>query len=896
MRRRQLLQYAAAMLAAVAGASGQAVAADATPSWQPTGWGGGGFFWSCAFHPTSDGVIYLGGDVGGAYKTEDKGKHWRFINRGLADYAVYALAVSRSQPDTVYAGTLGGICRSDDAGEHWVLLEQTAKGKLDITVQRHASVRPIAVDPLGGDVLYAGSRLGKLYKSEDGGKTWPKLAYLQAFAGQPRPTPPPAFRGKGCLVLTYESESGDYSKNGRTERGFNLPGVDWSAHQKVTARFLVPAGAPKLQAQLVVQSGPNWLWQQGPYVDGQPGQWTEVSLSLAGLKDLQTVHFVYFVVRSPEAGYKGPVYLDAVALHATADSTVAPGEPADTPGITMLGDWEKPGATEHWVANRKYALRVPEVRQSADLALKEKGVISSVAVAQRDPKLLFVTSTEFGVLRSRDAGTTWTHLPTPNSAACVAVAPSDPSVVYAVFRQGGVRRSTDQGAAWSAANAGISEKCKFYEIAVDPSDPNTVYCVGSIGWNGYFYRSTDGGQTWQESRSLNRDFDANPTCPEDYGGRTSGKCSLSTPVNLAINPLHPQELFIAGNWQPTFSADGGRTWEERDLGADITCVTDIRFHGGKVYVTSMDEGLTVSDDNGASWRQLLPRKYDPGISGHHWRVAIWPKGDTCKILTTCSPWAEPPNRVFISEDGGKTFRVGRAGLPDYRPAVNTMWGQSYPRALAADPKDPDVLYLGMDGDPEPAKKRTGGGLFKSTDGGQTWTQLPNQPGSRRCFNGLAVDPTDSRRVYWGACGAGGGLYRSDDAGQSWTRVFRNESWVFNVLVSPTGVVYCPGINLWRSTDHGATWKKLTKFNDTLVTVGLEIDPQDEKTLWISRVTWGTAAVGSVHKTSDGGATWQEITGDIPYRKPLVLRLNPATGELWAGGVGLFKLKQLARGL
>jgi hypothetical protein len=43
--------------------------------------------------------------------------------------------------------------------------------------------------------------------------------------------------------------------------------------------------------------------------------------------------------------------------------------------------------------------------------------------------------------------------------------------------------------------------------------------------------------------------------------------------------------------------------------------------------------------------------------------------------------------------------------------------------------------------------------------------------------------------------------------------------------------------------------------------------------------------------SDGGATWQELTGDVPHRKPLVLRYDPDAGELWAGGAGLYKLKQ-----
>jgi hypothetical protein len=75
-----------------------------------------------------------------------------------------------------------------------------------------------------------------------------------------------------------------------------------------------------------------------------------------------------------------------------------------------------------------------------------------------------------------------------------------------------------------------------------------------------------------------------------------------------------------------------------------------------------------------------------------------------------------------------------------------------------------------------------------------------------------------------------------------------------------------------------------------VIVGLETDPRDPQTLWYSATTWNNAAEGGVFQTRDAGVTWQEITGNLPFCKPMVLRFNPATAELWAGGVGLYKLK------
>lgn len=92
-------------------------------------------------------------------------------------------------------------------------------------------------------------------------------------------------------------------------------------------------------------------------------------------------------------------------------------------------------------------------------------------------------------------------------------------------------------------------------------------------------------------------------------------------------------------------------------GADITCATDIRFHGGKVFVSAMDEGSLVSADNGGHWRQLWPRKWSDQLSGHNWRLGITGQPGAERIIATASPWnAAHANRVILSDDGGKTFQ------------------------------------------------------------------------------------------------------------------------------------------------------------------------------------------------------------------------------------------------
>jgi photosystem II stability/assembly factor-like uncharacterized protein len=303
----------------------------------------------------------------------------------------------------------------------------------------------------------------------------------------------------------------------------------------------------------------------------------------------------------------------------------------------------------------------------------------------------------------------------------------------------------------------------------------------------------------------------------------------------------------------------------------------------------MDEGTLMSETNGKSWKQLWPLAHTPGLSGHNWRVAVNEVNGVERVISTVSPWYNGNQSIVRSEDGGKSFKVVKTGVPDYVLNKNTMWEKGNPRALAVDPNDPNTIYMGIDG--EPSEGNAGGGIFKSTDGGVSWNQLPNQPGSRRMFYGLAVDPTDSKRIFWGSCGTGGGVWRSEDQGNTWKNVFAGENFVWNVHIDKSGTIYASGAQLHCSTDHGATWKQLTHITPALSILGIETDPRDPKTIWVSQLNWGNTALGGVYKSTDSGATWNNITGNIPFVKPFILRFNPATNELWAAGVGLYKIKQ-----
>lgn len=843
-------------------------AAPETATWQPAGWGGGGFYFAAIHHPTREGVIYLSGDVNGVYKTEDHGAHWRIINRGLASYAVYSLAVSRSEPEVVFAATEAGLSKSVDGGEHWRTLPHTGPKELRITGERKLSIRAIAVDPRDGRTVYAASPGGKIYQSRDGGETW-KVSYEKAAPAEER----------GALRIQFGKINAEYYGD------FALPIAPPRPEPALFGIGFTLRGdglAPK-DCFLMLRTATGQVFRSKNLSSAfQATDWHEVTLR----RDDFEIDPAY-VKSHPEAA--GATFADADWANLTrldlACSGALPTE-AVVGRFTRFYFLTQEGSDQPPVLIRDFQ-QDPVMQTFGNIRLgpAPSGPVCSVAVAPTDSSHVVAATQDSGLLLSRNAGHTWTRLPTPATAAHATFDPANPRTLFGAFFKNGVMRSDDDGKHWIKISKGIDPNSEILEVAVSPVDSNALWAIGAVGWNGACYRSHDGGASWEKTHKLKTDLAANPTLDSVSGGQAS----LSAPRNLSLHPRNPKEIFIAANWRPCLSQDGGQTWAERSAGADISCVTDIRFFQGQTYVSAMDEGVLVSEDGGGRWRQLWPLRHTPGLSGHFWRIDIRESGGATRILSTATPWYKVPTGVVRSEDGGKTFEPVQAGLPDSVIRPNTMWGQGHPRALAVDPAHPQTIYLGIDGDPAPGKP--GGGVFRSIDGGRIWSQLPNQPASRRMFYGLVVDPTDSARLFWAACGEHGGVYRSTDSGNSWQRVFSGEGFLWNLLATHAGTIYVSGQQLWRSEDHGQTWSQLTRFPEKRDIVGLEVHPQEPKTIWISAVTWKNLPDGAIYRTTDSGTTWQNITGDIPHAKPLVLRYRPDTSELWAGGVGLYKRKQ-----
>lgn len=204
------------------------------------------------------------------------------------------------------------------------------------------------------------------------------------------------------------------------------------------------------------------------------------------------------------------------------------------------------------------------------------------------------------------------------------------------------------------------------------------------------------------------------------------------------------------------------------------------------------------------------------------------------------------------------------------------------RALACCgvPGQVDTYYFGA----------VGGGVWKSENSGRTWTPVFDQTGVAS-IGAIAVDPSDPQTVYVGTGEAdmrsdiqqGEGMFKSTDGGQSWARIgLPGTRQIGKILVDPKdanvvwvaalGHPYGPNIDrgVFKSTDGGKTWAKVLFIDKDTGAIDLAMDPSDPKTvlaaMWQTRrPPWSiyppSSGPGSgLYKTTDGGSTWKQMVG------------------------------------
>ena len=354
----------------------------------------------------------------------------------------------------------------------------------------------------------------------------------------------------------------------------------------------------------------------------------------------------------------------------------------------------------------------------------------------------------------------------------------------------------------------------------------------------------------------------------------------------------------------------GMRW--RNIGPNrsgyISAVAGIPGDPTTYYIGTPEGGVWKSTSGGTTWKPIFDTQRVPSIGA----VAVAPSAHKTVYVGTgnASGWSfTAGNGMYRSTDGGSTWthigltrsgyintvvvdprnadvvlvaalgsRIGDTAATSERGVYrSTDGGQHWSRVLPADGsmgatelnydfQDPQVIYAtlqaaaGGRGAPAPASPRGGAGIYRSTDGGVTWTPIGGNglPPGTTTFALAVASGTHGRRLYGevrgGGRGAGAarpGLYRSDDGGNTWTlcteRIASAGGHIYSDPVNPD-VVYLMGTSMYRSTDGGRTFESFMGAPSGADIRMLWVDPGDARRM-LAGADQGPAV------SVDGGITW-----------------------------------------
>ena len=477
-----------------------------------------------------------------------------------------------------------------------------------------------------------------------------------------------------------------------------------------------------------------------------------------------------------------------------------------------------------------------------------------------------------GVWRSRDAGASFEHMGLDESEHIgnIVIDPRDTETVYVaaqgpLWRAGGDRglyKTTDGGATWERV-LHISEDTGISQVAMDPRNPDVLYAsawqrrrhTGLLvagGPEGGIHKSEDGGATW---RKLSKGL---PSPDRHDIGR----------IGLAISPHDPDvvyALIAASDDASGFyrSTDRGESWEKR---SDYICV-DPQYYmeifpdphrPGRIY--SMDVWTHVTDDDGATWRQVNSRwkhvdnhdlEFDPDdpdylmMSSDGGIYESWDLGERWKFHANQS--LTQFYRVGIDNDFpfynvyGGTQDNATLGGPSRTTSIHGILNSDWLDVIGGDgfqarvdPDDPNIIYAQY--------QYAGIARFDKRTGERMEIQPqpePDDPPLKWNWDApLIISPHNGQRLYFGA----NRLYRSDDRANTWV---------------PISEDLTRGINRAERTVMGRTWSTDAVWRNVFTSTYGNMVALDESPL-VEGLLYTGMDDGRIQITGDGGLEWRAV--------------------------------------
>ena len=527
-----------------------------------------------------------------------------------------------------------------------------------------------------------------------------------------------------------------------------------------------------------------------------------------------------------------------------------------------------------------------------------------------------------GLWRSGNGGDTWEYLGLRETRhiARVVVDPANSQRIWVATMgrlftknpERGVYRSDDGGASW-ARKLFVSDSTGASDLAIDPTNPNTVYAAmwervrtasyrKAGGVTSGIYKSTDGGDTWA---LLGNGLPA----PGPSVGR----------IGIAVAPSLPSTLYAIYADDPGYfagvykSTNSGDSWSRVSDGALSDLYSSFGWYFGQIRVMPNDPnrvftlGVPVyrTTNGGSSWSEI-------GSSMHVDHHALW---------------IDPtnPQRMIEGNDGG-LFRSTNGGS-NWTPYGNLPITQFY--AITIDNLQPQRLYGGTQ-DNGTMRTMTGGlsdwqaiyggdgfyclvepnnsnviyaeyqygGLGKSTNGGSSFggaTNGINSGDRRNWMTPVVMDPSNSQVLYYGTYR----LWRTTNGSASWSSISGDLTGGTNggnlqfptittIAVAPTDptTIYCGTDDgkVWVTTNTGANWTNISAGIPDRWVTRVAVDPLNRDIAYatVSGYKWDELQP-HVFRTANRGLTWADISGNLPDGPVNDIMIDPlSTSTLYIG--------------